>query len=89
MPDYAKDIETVRHQFDMLQAAGEALAADDTEYIPEVAVLEDLPDWIADSGTQKKGTYCQYNGNKYYTSTDILRIENYNPQAGYIRTLWV
>ena len=81
MPDYAKDIETVRHQFDMLQAAGEALAADDTEYIPEVAVLEDLPDWIADSGTQKKGTYCQYNGNKYYTSTDILRIENYNPEA--------
>lgn len=81
MPDYLKDAETVRRQFETLQTAGEALSAGKEDFTPEIAVFDNLPEWIADSGTQKKGTYCQYNGKKYYTSTDIIRIENYNPEA--------
>ena len=82
MPDYAKDVETVRRQFDMLQTAGGALASDEPEYMPEVAVIDILPEWTADNGTQKKGTYCQYNGKEYYTSTDIIRIEKLQPGGG-------
>lgn len=81
MPDYAKDAEKVKRQFDTLQEAGAALATKTKDYMPEVAVFENLPEWVADNGTQEKGTYCKYNGNKYYTATDIQRISTYNPEA--------
>ena len=43
MPDYLKDAETVRRQFETLQTAGEALSAGKEDFTPEIAVFDNLP----------------------------------------------
>lgn len=59
---------------------GIASGADNVQ--PEAGILHGkYPEWVADNGLQKKGTYVDYEGQTYYTATDIQRFAHYSPTA--------
>lgn len=77
---YAEDAQNLISYVESIRNVGAKLAEGTTEQIPEAGLLTDsVTEWVADNGTQKKGTYVRYKGILYYTATDIQRIANYAP----------